>query len=233
MLISIIIPVYNEEETVALLIQKVKSVKISGYSKEIVVINDGSTDTTDQILTKINGISVIKHNKNKGKGASVRDGINNSSGDVILIQDADLEYDPNDYQRLIKPIRSGESKVVYGSRLRDQKLILFGDSKTPLPIHFVVNKILSALTRFLYGGTVSDMETCYKVFTREAIKNIDINADRFDFEPEITAKILKKGLVVHEVTIKVKPRGYKDGKKISWRDGIMAVWTLVKYRFVD
>lgn len=234
MKLSIIIPVYNEEKTVTEIVSKVKSVKLpNNISKEIIIVNDASTDSTAKLLSHIKGVTILKHSVNRGKGAAIRTGLQKSKGDILLIQDADLEYDPNDFNRLLAPIVNGVTKVVYGTRLKNFPLRITGQRRTPLITHYLGNKFLSLLTSILYGRSVTDMETCYKVFKTEVIKDMKIHADRFDFEPEITAKILKRGFLIYEIPIKVKPRGYNEGKKISWRDGFKAVWTLLKYRFID
>ncbi|MAG59720.1 glycosyl transferase [Candidatus Woesebacteria bacterium] len=234
MKLSIIIPVYNEEKTVGKIIEKVKVVKLpQRVSREIIVVDDGSTDLTGKILKTIKGIELLKHQENKGKGAAVRTGLARASGDVLLIQDADLEYDPKDYVKLLEPIVTKKTQVVYGSRLMDYPLRLWGKDKTPLPFHYIGNKFLSFITRLLYGGRVTDMETCYKVFTKDIAKKLHLRSNSFDLEPEITAKILKQGYRIFEVPIKVKPRDYKEGKKITWRDGFFALWNLLRYRIVD
>ncbi len=232
--LSIIIPAYNEEVTIGELIKKVKSVKLrKDIKKEIIVIDDCSTDHTAEILKKIDSIKVLSNVNNLGKGASVLRGLKNSTGEIIIIQDADLEYNPSDYGKLIQPIIAGESSVVYGSRLKNYPLRLTGKKKTPLITHYLGNKLLTHITNLLYSNGVTDMETCYKVFKREVLDGIVIRSARFEFEPEITAKILKKGYKIIEVPIRVNPRGYDEGKKISWKDGFIALWTLLKYRFVD
>ena len=185
------------------------------------------------IAKKVRGIRVLNHKKNQGKGAAVRTGIIESTGDVVLIQDADLEYDPNDYPRLIKPIMEGRARVVYGSRLKNYPIRLFGEKRTPLLSHYLGNKLLTFITNVLYGDGITDMETCYKMFEKKVVSTLTLRAKRFELEPEITAKILKQGIKIVEVPIKVKPRGYEEGKEITWRDGFIAVWTLIKYRFVD
>lgn len=240
MKLTIIIPVYNEEKTIFEIIRQVKLVKLAeGLEKEIIVVDDASTDNSKfkiqgaKSKLKIKNLKLIEHKVNQGKGAAVVTGIKEATGDIILIQDADLEYDPQDYPRLLKPILDGKTKVVYGSRLKNYPLRITGKNKTPLISHFLGNQLLTFITNLLYGNGLTDMETCYKVFKREVVKGIKVKAKRFDFEPELTAKLLKKGIKIYEVPIKVKPRGYEEGKKITWKDGFIAVWTLVKYRFMD
>ena len=241
MKLSIIIPVYNEEATIGELLRRVYKARLpKKIEKEIVIVDDASKDNSYKICLnfkqKFSGkikIKLIKHNTNRGKGSAVVDGINLASGDVVVIQDADLEYDPNDYIKLIDPILAGKADVVFGSRLKNYPLRLFGKKKTPLVTHYLGNKFLTLVTEVLYQRKVSDMETCYKMFKKDVLKGINIKAKKFDFEPEFTAKILKKGYRICEVPIKVKPRGYEEGKKISWRDGFTAIWTLVKYRITD
>lgn len=228
------IPVYNEENTIEKIINKIKKAKLpKNMDREIIVVDDGSTDKTARVLKKISGIRLISHIKNQGKGAGLRSGFREVKGSIVLIQDADLEYNPNDYSKLLKPILEGNADVIYGSRLKDEPLAIFSGERTPLPLHYIANKFLSALTNLLYGSNLTDMETCYKVFKREVLKGIELNSDQFDFEPEFTAKVLKRGYKIREVAIKVKPRSYEEGKKITWKDGFIALWTLLKYRFVD
>lgn len=231
MKLSIIIPVYNEEKTVKQLINKVKKAKLNIVEKEIIVVNDGSIDKTAKLLKSLKNIKVINHKTNKGKGAAVRTGMSRATGDIVLVQDADLEYNPNDYSRLIEPILEKKAEVVYGSRLANYKLNLFGNNKTPLPLHLIANKLLTAITNLLYGSKLTDMETCYKIFKREVIQSIKLVSNGFEIEPEITAKVLKNGYLIFEVPIKVTPRGYEDGKKITWQDGIKAIYYLIYYRF--
>ena len=234
MKISVLIPLYNEEKTISEIIRRVKKVKLrKDFLKEIVVVNDASLDKTSEKLQNIKGIIVLNHKKNLGKGAAITTGFKKASGDIILIQDADLEYDPEDYTRLIRPIVDGFTDVVYGSRLKNYPLRIRGTRKTPLITHYLGNKFLSLVTRMLYRTDLSDMETCYKVFKKGVVKDLKLRANRFDFEPEITAKILKNGYKIYEIPIKVKPRGYDEGKKITWKDGFIAVWTLIKYRFIN
>ena len=228
--LSVIIPAYNEEKTILEVIERVKKSKIS-YAKEIIIVDDFSTDNTENILKKIKGksVKIFYHKKNMGKGAAIRTGIRNSTGDVILIQDADLEYNPDEYKNLLKPVMEGKAMVVYGSRLE----AIRKNIKNMYKLHYIGNLFLTLATNLLYGAKISDMETGYKVFRKEVIKNIDLRANRFDFEPEITAKILKKGYKIYEVPISFVGRKFEEGKKITWVDGVKAVYYLVKYRFVD
>lgn len=232
--LSIIIPVFNEERTIKEILSHVKSAPLpSSLKREIIVIDDASRDNSLKILQSIKGIKLLHHKKNQGKGAAIRTGLAASSGDLIIIQDADLEYDPKDYHKLTLPVLTHKAKVVYGTRLKNYPVTFFGKKRTPFLSHYLGNKFLSLITTILYGTRVSDMETCYKVFAREVVDGITIESDRFEFEPEITAKILKQGYTIHEVPIKVKPRGYDEGKKITWKDGFSAVKTLLKYKFTD
>jgi len=234
MLLSIIIPVFNEEKTVKVLIDLVLKVDLpKNITKEIIVINDGSSDNTSLVLKafKKKELRVLTQSKNKGKGAAVREGIKKASGEIIIIQDADLEYNPNDYSKLLQPILEKKTEVVYGSRLLDLEFILSGKNKTPLPHHYIANKFLTFLTNFLYGSNLTDMETCYKVFKKSVIKKINLESNGFEIEPEITAKILLTGHKIVEIPIKVKPRTKAEGKKINFNDGIIAISTLLKYRF--
>lgn len=229
--LSVIMPVYNEEKTISEVIEKVKSTKINNITKEIIVVDDFSTDNTRNILKKIKdkSIKILYHKKNMGKGASIITGIKNSSGDIILIQDADLEYSPNEYERLLKPIINNNAKVVYGSRLDSIR----NNIKNMYKLHYIGNMLLTLITNLLYNAKITDMETGYKVFKREVLQNINLKAKRFDFEPEVTAKILKKGYKIYEVPINFLGRKFDEGKKITWVDGIKAVYYLIKYRFID
>lgn len=233
---SIIIPVFNEEKTIDEILKRVSRVELpQRIEKDIIIVDDASYDRTTKLLEKWQkrGINYIRHNKNQGKGAAVRSGLKVATGDFIIIQDADLEYNPQDYRRLLLPMLEKRAKVVYGNRFEDYPLKIWGKDKTVLPAHWIGNKLLAVLTNFLYGSNLEDMETCYKLFTRKVLNSLDLRSERFEFEPEITAKILKKGYKIFEVPIKVSPRTYKEGKKIGWKDGVIAIWTLIKYRFVD
>jgi glycosyltransferase involved in cell wall biosynthesis len=241
MKLSIVMPVYNEIETIADIIQRVRSVELKvpvGYGpedgavveleREIVVVDDGSTDGTRRILRTLQdrlGVTVVLHERNQGKGAAVRTGLEHVSGDVVLIQDADLEYDPRDFPALLQPILENRSQVVYGSRFRG------GPTKAMFFWHMLGNHFLTLVTNVLYDSTLSDMETCYKVFTREVAEQLDLKAPGWGFDPEITAQILKRGYRIYEVPISYTGREFEEGKKISWRDGLTVLWTLIKYRF--
>jgi glycosyltransferase involved in cell wall biosynthesis len=225
-LLSVIMPVYNERETLTEILAQVRAVDLE---KEIVVVDDGSTDGTRDILReeeKRGDLKVFYHQANKGKGAAVRTALEHACGDFIVIQDADLEYDPQDYHKLLKPILEGQAEVVYGSRFME-----FTD--TMFFLQALGNRIVTLVTNVLYGTALSDMETCYKAFRTEVIKSIPLRSRRFELEPEITAKLLKRGYRIHEVPISYQGREYQQGKKLTWRDGITALWTLIKYRFVD
>ncbi len=227
MRLSIVIPCYNERQTVAGVIQ---SVQVVVPAAEIIVVDDGSTDGTRDILREVDSrpnLHLIFHEKNSGKGAAVRTGIAAATGDVILIQDADLEYDPRDYPALLRPIEEGKAEVVYGSRF------LGGPRKTMMFWHMVANMLLTLMTNILYDTILSDMETGYKIFKAQVLKGVPLRSRRFDFEPEVTAKILKRRYRIYEVPISFNPREYSEGKKIGLRDAFEAVWALLKYRFVD
>lgn len=225
--LSVIIPCYNEQATIARVVDQVLAV---GRADEIIIVDDGSTDGTREVLGQIaqhDNVTVLYHATNCGKGAAVRTGIAQATGDIILIQDADLEYDPRDYPALLQPIEEGRATVVYGSRF------LGGPRKAMLFWHTIGNKLLTLITNILYDTILTDMETGYKVFRADVIKNLPLRSRRFEFEPEVTAKVLKRGHRIYEVPITYTGREYTEGKKITWKDGPIAAWTLIKYRFVD
>jgi glycosyltransferase involved in cell wall biosynthesis len=228
MALSIIIPAYNEAKTIKRVIEMVQSVNLGNIKKEIVVIDDGSADETREILSKIPGIKLHCHNRNMGKGSAIRTGLQHSTGDIIIIQDADLEYNPQNYTHLLEPIFKGRASVVYGSRFIKKGF------KPANKFYYIGNILLSLITAALYFKKITDMETCYKVFTRESINNIELKAKGFEFEPEITSKLLKRGYGIIEIPIDYKGRDFKDGKKLRpIREGIKAVYYLLKYRFFD
>jgi len=227
MKLSVIIPIYNEVESIAEIVDRVKA---TGLAWEIVLVDDGSIDGTRDLLKEMDGkdiVRVVLHERNQGKGAAVRTGFDAAKGDVLLIQDADLEYDPRDYPTLLKPLEEGVADVVYGSRF------LGGPRRVAMFWHLVANYMLTFMTNILYNTILSDMETGYKVFRKEVIEGMTLNAKRFDFEPEFTAKVLKRKYRIFEVPISFNPRDYSQGKKIKLKDAFEAVWTLLKYRFVD
>jgi dolichol-phosphate mannosyltransferase len=232
MKLSIIIPVYNEEKTIEIILKKVMNIKIP-IEKEIICVDDGSTDDSPNIIKRLSYKELFYYYKeNGGKGSAVRFGLNKASGDILLIQDADLEYDPGDYVKLLEPILTNKTKVVYGSRYLSEKGHLKEHNHLTFKMHKIGNSFLSFLTSFLYSQKLTDMETCYKMFTREVYGKLDLNANKFDIEPEITAKILKGGYKIKEIPINYYSRDYKEGKKITWRDGLKAVYTLLRYRFL-
>ena len=225
--ITILIPVYNEVDTLRAILEKVENADFCGLEKEIILIDDCSTDGTKEIYPSV-PYKVLYHDVNQGKGASLRDGFKEATGDIIIIQDADLEYDPVDYKDLIKLILENRADVAYGSRLNGGK-----PSRAFMFHHLLGNKLLTLVTNILYNTTLTDMETCYKAFRADFIKDIEIKSNRFDFEPEITAKVLKKGARLYELSISYYGREFAEGKKITWKDGFHALWALIKFRFID
>jgi len=227
MKLSVIIPIYNEVESIQEIVNRVKKTKLAW---EIVLVDDGSIDGTRDVLKEMDGkdnVRVILKEKNQGKGSAVTIGMRAAQGEVLLIQDADLEYDPRDYPTLLKPLEEGIADVVYGSRF------LGGPRRVVMYWHMVANYMLTFMTNILYNTILSDMETGYKVFRKNVVEGMTIHAKRFDFEPEFTAKILKRKYRIFEVPISFNPRDYSEGKKIKLKDAFEAVWTLLKYRFVD
>jgi glycosyltransferase involved in cell wall biosynthesis len=225
--LTVIIPVYNEVGNIEEILKRVKATR---KASEIIVVDDGSQDGTRDILKKLDGrdkVRVILHEKNQGKGAAVRTGMDAARGEILLIQDADLEYDPRDYPTLLKPLEEGLADVVYGSRF------LGGPRRVAMYWHMVANYLLTFMTNILYNTILTDMETGYKVFRRKVIEGMPLRSRRFDFEPEFTAKVLKRKYRIFEVAISFNPRDYSEGKKIGLKDAFEAVWTLLKYRFVD
>jgi glycosyltransferase involved in cell wall biosynthesis len=226
MKISVVIPVFNERDTIAEILSRVRRA-LDGKDSELVVVDDGSTDGTRDALRSIDGIRLIEHEQNQGKGAALRTGFAAVSGDVVIVQDADLEYDPRDYPKLLEPIEDGRADVVFGSRF------LGGPHRVLFFWHYLANKLLTWLSNVFTNLNLSDMETGYKVFRRPVLERIHIRSDRFNFEPEITAKVAKTRCRVYEVPISYSGRTYDEGKKIGWRDGLSALWSIIKFRFVD
>jgi len=226
--VSIVIPCFNEAETLEQLIESVRSSPLQQI--EIVLVDDGSTDGTRELVrTKLEGRidRVIFHERNRGKGAALRSGFAASTGDVVLVQDADLEYDPRDYGRLLQPIFEGKADVVFGSRFAG------GESHRVLYFwHAVVNRMLTIFSNVFTGLNLTDMEVCYKAFSREVVDRITIEENRFGFEPEITAKVARLGCRIYEVGISYAGRTYAEGKKIGWKDGVRAIWCVIKYNTV-
>ena len=223
--LTVIMPVFNERSTVAEVVRRMRAVELP-FTLQVIVVDDGSSDGSDKVLRAIEDstIRVLRHEHNLGKGAAIRTGLAEARGDLLLIQDADLEYDPEDWPKLLKPILDGKARVVYGSRFT-------GERKNMLPLHWFGNRFLSLVTNMLYSSTLSDMETCYKLFDAQVLEGITIASNRFDFEPEITAKVLRRGHRIYEVPISYAGREPDEGKKITWRDGFSALWALVKFRF--
>lgn len=230
MKLSVLMPVYNEQQTLVQIVEQVLAVQLDGMEKELVIVDDGSTDGSGAILDSLAPspeLRIFHHPVNQGKGAAVRTAIQMAQGDVMLIQDADLEYDPRDYAVILRPIVEKRATVVYGSRF------LGGPRRAMFFTHMLGNKMLTYVTNILYDSIISDMETCYKAFAADLIRDIPLRSRRFELEPEITAKILKRGHRIYEVPISYCGREYCEGKKITWRDALVAMWTLIKYRFVD
>lgn len=230
--LTILMPVFNEVRTIREILEQVDTADAAGLVKDLIIVDDGSTDGTRERLQQLDGLKtpfrVLFHAQNMGKGAALRTALTYATGDIILIQDADLEYDPSEYPELLAPILMGRADVVYGSRIRGGKPV-----RDFSLIYLWGNRFVTFAANLLYRGALTDMETCYKVFRADVIKNIQIRANRFEFEPEITAKVLKRGHKIVELPISYYGRDRAEGKKLSWRDGIGALWTLLKYRVVD
>ena len=227
--LSVVVPVFNERNTLVEILRRMRAVELpDGIEREIIVVDDGSNDGTRDVLNQVGDstVRVVMHEANLGKGAALRTGFAHATGDYVLVQDADLEYDPEDWPKLLNPVLRGRARVVYGSRFT-------GERRNMLLLHWMGNRFLSMTTNVLYNTTLSDMETCYKLFDRDLVDDMKLQSNRFDIEAEITAKVLKRGIRIYEVPISYSGREFDEGKKITWRDGFAALWTLVKYRFRD
>jgi dolichol-phosphate mannosyltransferase len=234
--LSVIVPAYNEEDTIVEAVRRAidadVKVRIDGRServeKEIIVVDDASTDATLERLGDLesNQVVILKHARNRGKGAAIRTALERATGDVVIIHDADLEYDPNDFGKLVEPIFAGQAEVVYGTRFRG------GRPPGMRLSNWVANRILRGVANLLFGGRISDEATCYKALRRDLTSSLGLSCERFEFCPEVTAKLLRRGIAIGEVPISYKARGARSGKKIGYKDALEAVWTLVKYRFV-
>jgi dolichol-phosphate mannosyltransferase len=224
MILSVVMPVYNEKNTLTEILNKVKAVPVK---KEIIIVDDGSTDGTRQILKdiKAENIKVIFHERNQGKGAAIKTGLREATGNVVIIQDADLEYDPMDYLKLIPLIQSGEAQVVFGSRT-------LGSKERSYHRYHWGGQFVTFVANLLYGLKITDEPTCYKMFRKEVMEQIKLDCIGFEFCPEVTAKVARLGYTIHEVPVSYHPRSFKEGKKIKWKDGLIAIWTLLKYRFL-
>jgi glycosyltransferase involved in cell wall biosynthesis len=225
--LSVIVPVYNERNTIAEIVRRMRAVELP-IAREIIVVDDGSQDGTRDVLKQLDDstVRVVYHDENRGKGAALRTGLEHVTGDLVLTQDADLEYDPDDWPKLLGPVLKQRAVVVYGSRFT-------GEHRNMLFLHWVGNKFLSLVANILYDSTLSDMETGHKLFDRRVLDRLTLRSRRFDIEPELTAKVLKQGIRIYEVPISYAGRTIEEGKKITWEDGIVALWVLLKYRFVD
>jgi glycosyltransferase involved in cell wall biosynthesis len=223
--LTVIVPVYNERQTVVEILRRMRNVVLP-LELEILMVDDASSDGTSSALSHLEDstVRILRHDRNQGKGAAIRTALRYASGDLVLIQDADLEYDPEDWLKLLAPLLKGRAQVVYGSRFT-------GERRNMLYWHWLGNRFLSWVTNVLYNTTLSDMETCYKLFERQVLEGLTIESNRFEFEPEITAKILRRGYRIYEVPISYTGREVHEGKKITWKDGFGALWALVRYRF--
>jgi glycosyltransferase involved in cell wall biosynthesis len=229
--LSIIIPAFNEKMTIRQIIEKALDADVFGIDKEIIVVDDGSTDGTREIIKNTSGIRYIFHEKNLGKGGAVKTGYKNATGDIVIVQDADLEYDPNDYAAVIAPILSGSTEATNGVRMQqpnDPRKKSFA-----YWLHWFGNGMITWTTNFLYGNNAREYEGCYKAFTKKLVNNIEIKTNNFDFDNELIVKILKRGYKVVDVPIHYYPRDYSAGKKINWKHGFIILWTIIKYRFID
>lgn len=223
--VSVVVPVYNEKNYILAVLKRIESISLAELDKEIIIIDDGSTDGTKEFLKKLTGkYKIVFHQQNQGKGAALKTGFRHCQGEIIAIQDADLEYHPADISKLVKPILEGRTLVVYGSRMT-------GNNPVGHWRYYWGNKLITWLTNFLYGSQLTDIETCYKVFKREVLDKFNLELNDFGFEVEFTVKLLKNKISIIELPISYSPRHFKEGKKIRWSDGLKALWLVIKYRF--
>jgi glycosyltransferase involved in cell wall biosynthesis len=232
MKLSIIIPAYNEAGTITAIVRRVQAVDLGPIEKEIIVVNDGSTDGTADVLKELPAIRHLSHERNAGKGAALSTGFQAATGDIVLIQDADLEYDPDDYPIVIRPIVEGYSEAVMGSRFILYKPKFFGRRRSPYLSHYIGNMLVTSITNLLYGRRFTDYEGCYKAFRRPVAAATPVEAKGFEFDNELICKLMRKGARIVEVPIRYTPRTYESGKKITWRHGVIMLWTIIKWRFL-
>lgn len=229
--LSVVIPAYNEEATIARVIEHVRAADTAGLGLEVIVVDDGSRDRTPAILKSL-GVKALFHETNRGKGAALKTGFAAASGDILLIQDADLEYNPADYPGLLKPLLEDRADVVMGSRFSHERpRFFFGKKKSPFFSHYIGNILITGLTNLLYGGKATDYYACYKAFRRSVLESLPIESDGFAFDNELIGKLLRRGCRMVEVPVRYAPRSYAEGKKITWQDGVGILWTIVKWRF--
>ncbi len=234
MKLSIIIPIYNEAKTIMPLLKKIEAVGMGSIKKEIILVDDCSTDGSRDILKTLNGRYIkIFQDKNQGKGAALKAGIKAATGDFIIFQDADLEYDPEDYKKLLSPVLDGKANIAFGTRFVGQEFRPFGKHKTMHSTHWIGNKLLSFAFNFLYGTKLTDVEPCYKLFKSHVLKSVDVKTNRFEYDIELMCKLVKKGNKIIQLPISYSPRKFEEGKKIDWKDGVVALWTMVRNRLTS
>jgi len=232
MKLSIIVPIYNEKNTIRELVRRVNGVDLGKIKKEIILVDDCSKDGSREILKKLKGsYKKIFHKKNSGKGAALKTGIKSATGDFTIFQDADLEYNPSDYKKMLNYLIGKNAEVVIGTRFEGQKFALFGKRKTIHSTHWVGNKILTFVFNILYNVSLTDIEPCYKLFKSDVLKGMDIKANGFEYDIELLCKLVKKGVKIRQIPISYNPRRFEEGKKINWKDGLIAFWVIVKHRF--